>query len=254
MLSLLPFGLKMMLTALLDTGFNELRSIVISAKYTTVDLAMYENGRKYPNLISTNLNASIGSVMFPAMSKQQADLDSIKLLMKKSMTMSMFLMAPAILGFMAIADRFVLVVLTEKWLPSVPYIYCTCVMCLFYPIHTVNIQALNSIGRSERTLLLEAIKKVLSISVLIATMFFGVFWIAVGAMVVSLLSTIINATYSKKYFNYSILEQLRDVFKTLCSALVMFAIVFFADSIINTVGWLQLIVDIAIGVVSYVVI
>lgn len=251
--NILPFGLKMMGVSLLDAGFNEMRSIVISAQYSPVDLAMYENGRKYPNLIANNVNASIGAVMFPAMSNQQDNRENIYSLMKRSINVSMFFMVPILLGFMAVAERFVTVVLTEKWEECIPYIHITCVMCLFYPIHTVNIQALNSIGQSGKTLFLEVIKKIGSIVILIVTMSKGVIWIAMGAMILSLLTTFINGVYSKKYFDYTVLAQLKDSLRTIIAGVIMFFIVKNVDCILALNGVVCLFVDIVVGLFVYVI-
>ncbi len=250
---LLPFGLKVMGTTLLDTIFNEIRSVIISAKYSPQDLAMYDNGRKYPNLIVTNVNTSIGSVMFPVMSKEQDNRDRIKMTMKRSIEVSCFLVAPMLLGFMACAHRFVSVILTSKWNSCVPYIWITCVMCLFYPIHTINIQALNAIGQSGKTLRLEVIKKVLNIIILLATMQFGVVWIALGAMIVSLASTYINAMFSKEYFGYSFLNQLIDMAPSLLLSVVMAGCVFLFDCKINLNEVLMLFLDILLGIGVYLV-
>jgi len=249
---LLPYGFKLMGASVLDTLFNEIRSIIISTRYSSVDLAMYENGKKYPNLIVTNINTSISSVMFPVMSKQQENKDILKSTMKKSIKLCTFCLAPLLIGLFACGDRFVDVILTSKWLPSVPYLRMMCIMCLFYPIHTVNIQALNAVGESGLTLKLELIKKAINISLLLITMFYGVLWIAIGAMVVSLLSTYINAAYSKKQFNYSFLDQMKDIFPTLLLAFVMALAVIVFDNYIKMNGILMLIYEVLLGALIFV--
>lgn len=249
--NMLPYGLKIMSASLLDTGFSELRSLIISIKYSVTDLAMYDNGRKYPNLMVTNINTSIGSVMFPVMSKAQRQ--NIKYIMKNSVKVSTFALAPLLLGFAAVANRFVTVVLTDKWLECVPYIWITCIMCLFYPVHTINIQALNAIGESGRTLKLEIIKKVVNIIVLLVSMFYGVIAIAIGAMIVSLVSTYINAFYSKRIFGYSFIEQMHDIVPSLTLATAMMGVVMFLDNIIKLNGWLTLSLDIIFGGIFYIV-
>ena len=250
---MLPYGLRIMGASLLDTVFNEIRSIVISAKYSDVDLAMYENGKKYPNLIVTNINSSITSVMLPVLSKKQNDTLQIKATMKKSIKVSAYLLAPLLLGFLVCADRFVDVILTDKWADCVPYICLMCVMCLFYPIHTINIQAVNAVGRSDLTLRLEVIKKIFNIVVLIITMLLGVFWIAFGALVVSLASTYINAAYSKKLFNYSFAEQIFDIIPSLLLSLIMGLAVFAFDRLVVLDSTFMLIADVMIGAFVYLV-
>ena len=249
---LLPYGFKVMGAAVLDAVFQEIRSFIISAKYSTTDLAMYENGKKYPNLIVININASIQSVLFPVMSKQQESREGVKRIMKQSIKLCTFCLAPILIGLFSCSYRFVDVVLTSKWLDSVPFMRMMCVMCLFYPIHTVNIQALNAIGESGLTMKLEVIKKAVNISLLLVTMYFGVTWIAIGAMAVSLLSTYINAAYGKKQFNYSFIEQLKDIMPFLTLSIVMAAVIMIFDRFVFLPGILMLIFEILIGVFIYV--
>ena len=250
---LLPYGLKLMGATVLDTLFNEIRSIIISTKYSNVDLAMYDNGRKYPNLIVTNINSSISSVMFPVMSKKQDNKQSIKTTMSKSIKVSTFILAPLLLGFFACAPRFVDVVLTSKWSPCVPYLRMTCIMCLFYPIHTINIQALNAVGDSGKTLKLEIIKKTINIIVLLITMFYGVFWIAIGALSISLLSTYINSAYSGKVFGYSFLSQLKDIVPFLALSSLMAVIVVIIDQSLNMNGIIVLAIEVLLGGIFYII-
>lgn len=250
---LLPFGIKIMGATLLDTLFNELRSVIISAGYSTTDLALYENGRKYPNLLVTNINTSIGSVMFPVMAREQDDRKRIKCTMKTSIKLSCFLLSPLLLGLFACAHRFVTVVLTSKWDGCVPYIWITCVMCLFYPIHTINLQALNAVGESGKNLRLEIVKKILNITVLFLTMTFGVIWIAVGAMAVSLISTYINAVFSKKLFDYSFREQMKDIFPSLALATIMALAVMLFDTYVKLDNVLLLLLDVILGSGIYII-
>lgn len=250
--ALLPFGVRMMGVTLLDSFFNEIRGIVISKKFSPTDLAMYDNGKKYPNLIVTNVNTAIGSVIFPVMSSKQDDRSQIKQLMRKAIRTTVFIMSPLLCGFMAVSERFVTVVLTEKWIGCVPFIYITAIMCLFYPIHTINTQALNAIGKSGKTLKLEIVKKTINIAVLLISIPFGVIGIAVGSMIVSLISTYINAFYSKREFNYSFFAQCKDMSCSLVSSVIMFISVFAFDNLVPVNDILLLILDVVLGVAIYV--
>ena len=74
---LLSYGWKLLLSGLLDTGYTQLRSLIIGKKYTSADLAYYNRGQQYPQLVVTNINTSISSVLFPAISKCQDDLSRV---------------------------------------------------------------------------------------------------------------------------------------------------------------------------------
>ncbi len=251
-LGLLSFGWKVLCTSLLDTLFQELRSILISLKYSTADLAFYTKGNSYPNLLTTNINVSLSNVMFSAMSQQQDHIATIKALMKKSIQVSTFFISPLLIGLAVVADDFVRILLTEKWLECVPFIQITCVYSLFYPLHTINLQALNAVGKSGRVLKLEIIKKVLNVCIIIVTVQFGVLAIAYGAFAISLISTYINAIYSKREFGYSFLTQLKDIAPTLACALIMGAAVLRVSQILPWFGLGAMFLKILIGAIVYI--
>ncbi|MBQ9784242.1 MAG: lipopolysaccharide biosynthesis protein [Clostridia bacterium] len=251
-LELLSFGWKVLCTSLLDTLFQELRSILISLKYSTADLAFYTKGNSYPNLLTTNINVSLSNVMFSAMSKEQEHVETIKALMKKSIQVSTFFISPLLIGLAVVADDFVRILLTEKWLECVPYIQITCVYSLFYPLHTINLQALNAVGKSGRVLKLEIIKKVLNVGIIILTVQFGVLAIAYGALAISLISTYINAIYSKREFGYSFFAQLKDIAPTFGCALIMGAAVIGVNQILPWSGIGAMLLKILIGAIVYV--
>jgi len=161
-------------------------------------------------------------------------------------------LAPLLLGFCTVAEGFVRVILTEKWMECVPYIRISSIMCLFYPIHTVNIQALNAVGKSGHVLKLETIKKSIGVLVLLISMHFGVMGIALGAMAVSLLSTYINAVYGKQLMNYSFCEQMKDICVFLGMALVMSGCVYLIDHMVGTHSMLVLLAEVVAGTLIYI--
>ena len=111
---LLGFGWKLLCSALLDTVYNNLRSLIIGKVYSSADLAYYNEGKKFPNLIVTNINTSIDSVLLPAMAKEQDDKDRVKNMTRRSIMVSCFIMAPLMIGLACCASNIVTVVLTEN--------------------------------------------------------------------------------------------------------------------------------------------
>ncbi|QUC68208.1 lipopolysaccharide biosynthesis protein [Aristaeella hokkaidonensis] len=249
--NLYKFAFRIMSISVLDALFNEIRSTVISIRYSATDLAIYDHGTKYPNLIVTNINSSIGSVIFPALSRCQSNKDEMRTLMKRAITFSSFALTPLLFGFATISNRFVDVILTSKWNGSIPYIIITCIMCLFYPMHTINIQALIAVGESKKVLVLDVIKKSMHILVLCFSMYYGVVGIAIGCAFVSIISTFINGFYSKRLFSYSIWSQLKDVLPYVITSCIMSIIVMIFDNYLLFHPVVTLIMDIVIGMTVY---
>lgn len=92
---LLSFGWKMLASALLDTGYNNLRQLIIGKLYSPSDLGFYNKGQQLPNLIVTNINSSIDSVLLPVMSKEQDNAEQVKLMTRRAISVSTYIMAAA---------------------------------------------------------------------------------------------------------------------------------------------------------------
>ena len=219
--SLISYGWKLLAASLLDTGYRQLRGLIIGKIYTKSDLAFYNQGDKYPNMIAINVNASIIGVLFPAFSQNQSDKNKLRSMVRRAIQVSSTMMWPMMIGFAACSETIVRLVLTEKWLPCVPYIYCFCFSYGLWPIHTANLQALNAMGRSDLFFKLEIIKKIIGIVAILLSVKYGPFAIALSMVIAGLLATFINAHPNKALLGYSIFDQLKDMFPAFLISIIM---------------------------------
>ena len=218
---LLSFGWKMLTSSLLDTVYNNIRSLIIGKMYSSSDLAFYDQGKKFPNVIVTNINTSIDSVLLPTMSNAQDDASRVKSMTRRAIKTSTYIMAPLMMGLAFCATPVVRLVLTDKWLPCVPFLRIFCITYMFYPIHTANLNAIKAMGRSDLFLKLEIAKKIVGMALLLSTMWFGVMAMAYSLLVSSVLSQIINSWPNRKLLNYGYLEQLKDILPGIALAVFM---------------------------------
>lgn len=139
--SLLSFGWKMLASSLLDTVYNNIRSLIIGKMYSSADLAYYNQGDKFPYVIANNINTSIDSVLLPTMAGVQDDSSRVKAMTRRAIKTSTYIMAPLMMGLAFCAEPIVRLVLTDKWLACVPFLHIFCITYMFYPIHTANLNA-----------------------------------------------------------------------------------------------------------------
>lgn len=191
--TLLTFGWKLLISALLDTSYNNLRNLIIGKLYSSADLAFYNQGDKFPKVIVTNINTSIDSVLLPTMSSAQDDKERVKQMTRRAIKTSTYVMAPLMMGLAFCAEPIVRIVLTDKWLPCIPFLRIFCITYMFWPVHTANLNAINAMGRSDWFLKLEIIKKIMGMTILLSTMWFGVMAMAYSLLLSSVLSQIINS-------------------------------------------------------------
>ncbi len=248
---LLSFGWKLLVSALIDTTWNELRALIIGKKYTKDELAFYNKGIEYPKYATTAINSSVDSVLLPVMSSEQNDKERVKAICRRSIKTASFILWPAMVGLAACAHSFISVVLTDKWLPAEPYLIIFCIVYAFFPIHTANLNAIKAVGRSDIFLILEIIKKAFSLAIILSTMWFGVFWLAIGSLADCVLGQIVNAWPNKKLLNYGYLEQIKDILPVLILSLVMGGIVYCVN-FAKLPNWATLLIQIPLGIVIYI--
>lgn len=249
---LFSYGWKLLASSLIDTVYNNIRQLIIGRMYSASDLAYYNRGKQFPDLLITNINTSIDSVLLPTMSREQDDKERVKAMTRRAIKTSTYIMAPLMMGLTFCGTPLIRFILTDKWLPCVPFMQIFCITSMFYPIHTANLNAIKAMGRSDIFLKLEVIKKVIGIAFLVSTMWFGVMAMAYSLLVVGIISQIINSWPNKKLLNYGYLEQLKDILPGICLAVGM-------GLCINMIQWLgmpdilTLVIQFVVGVCIYIV-
>lgn len=250
--SLLSYGWKLLVSSLLDTIYNNLRNLIIGKIYTSSDLAYYNQGDKFPKVIVMNINASIDSVLLPSMSGEQENKERVKSMTRRAIKTSTYIMAPLMMGLLFCAEPIVRLLLTDKWLPCVPYLRIFCFTYMFWPIHTANLNAIKAMGRSDLFLKLEIIKKVVGLILLFITMRISVMAMAYSLIFSGILSQIINSWPNWKLLNYNYLEQLRDILPSICISVFMGVCVYFIG-FLSLPTLLQLIIQVIVGAIIYIV-
>jgi len=249
-IELFGIGSKFMLSGLIGTGFGQLRGYIIGFKYTTADLAFFNRGEGLPHLFTNNINSSINGVLFPVISKLQDDRNAVKHTIRRSIKTSSFILFPILLGLAAIADNLVVILYTEKWIPCIPFLQLFCISECLNILNTANLQALRGMGYAGTLLKLELYKKPVFLVMLIIAMFISPLAIATANCIYTLYSLIINAGPNKKYINYSIKEQAKDISDGLLFALIM-AICVYSLKILKLNPYILISIQIITGAIIY---
>ena len=250
--SLLNYGWKILVSSLIVTGYNNLTQLIIGKKYSVVDLGYYNKGKQFPTLIMETTNSSIDSVLLPVLSKDQDNISSVCNITRKSIQLSSFIIWPLMLGFAACAEAFVSIILTEKWLPCVPYLRVFCVIYAIHPIDTANLNAIKALGRSDLYLKLEAIKKIIGLILIILSMPYGVMAMSYALLLSAIINLVVNSWPNKKLIAYTLKSQLLDMLPYALLSLIMGGIVY-TISLISMPKLLCLAVQIVLGVLIYVI-
>lgn len=209
--NLFSYSWKLLVSALIDTGYNSLRQLIIGKVYSPADLAFYNKGDQMPDLIVININSSIDSVLFPAMSSVQNNRERVKNITRRAIRTSTYIMMPLMIGLAMCAKPLIQLLLTDKWLPSVPYLRIFCFVYLLYPIQSANLQAIKALGHSDIFLKLEIMKKTIGLIFLLGSVRLGPLAMAQSLLFTTVISSFVNAWPNKKLLNYSYSDQMKDI-------------------------------------------
>ena len=250
---LISYGWKLLASALLDTVYLKLYQLVVGLKYTASDLAFFNKGDQLCVLVVENINASIDSVLLPVLSSEQDNKDSVREMTRRAIKTSSYIMMPIMAGMAVCAEPLIRLLLTEKWLPCVPYMQVFCICYALYPLHTANLNAIKAMGRSDIFLKQEIIKKIIITAVILCTMGISAFAIALGEIVSGLASLLVNAWPNRRMLGYMYRMQLRDIMPALLASLAMAAVVW-PVTLIGLGDFVTLLIQVPLGVIVYVAI
>ena len=248
---LMGFGWKVLAANLLGTVYNNLRSLLIGKYHSEADLAYYNKGKHFPDLLMSNVVVSITSVLFPALSDCSDDPARLKHYHRRSLKSTAYLVFPAMAGMFAVARPMILVFLTEKWAQSIFYAQMVCLYSTMHTITQTNLQVVTAMGRSDIVLKLEFVKKPVNLLLLLLALPYGPEALAVSLPVGSLFSMTVNMYPVQKLLGYTYGQQIRDVLPSLMMSVLMALAVYPIQYLLLPMGMI-LLLQIAAGCVIYV--
>lgn len=224
--NMFAFGSKLLFSGLLDTIYQNIYLVVIGKLFSPADLGYYARAKSFNDLPSHNIGETVGRVLFPVFSSIQSDKEQLKRGLKKALTTMALLNFPIMTGLAFIAKPLILVLLTEKWLPCVPYLQLLCFVGILYPLHAINLNVLKAQGHSDLFLQLEILKKIVAVIAISITYRWGISAMIIGQIFTSIVAYYLNCYYTGKLLDYKIMEQIRDVAPLLLLSFFMGCVVY----------------------------
>jgi len=247
---LFSYGWKILVSTLINTVNNDLRQLIIGKLYSPESLAFYNRGYMIPNTFVTNINTAIDSVLLPVLSGAQDDQKSLLSMTRRSIRVGAYVMWPIMLGIAAVSGPLVRILLTEKWLPCLPYVVIFCVFYGFTPLQTASLNAIKAIGRSDVFLRMTVVKRIVGFAVLLATMRHGPLAMALGNLVICAAELMINALEQRRLLGYRYRDQISDILPSVLLASAMSGTVW-CVRLLNLSDPVTLLLQVLTGVLVY---
>ena len=244
------YGISMLLTSLAESVYNELRGLLIGKMYSAADLAYHDKGKQLPTLVMVNVQDSVSTVFFSALTHENSRED-INQKVRDNLGIMMFVMGPLLMGLCAVSQSLITFLYTEKWAGAVPFLAMYCFSYLFWVIQTPLLQALNAIGKADTTLKITLTHCAIGLVLLFAMASIGPVAVAASVAIANVIITVIIMLVYNKHFTYGILSFVKDVGVTVVQLGLMVLAVTLIGNLVSYV-LLKLIVQVLTGAAVYV--
>ena len=249
---LFSYGSKILASGFLGSIFGNLSDIVVGKVYTPSDLGEYSKSGSLAGFPANNITGVLMSVTFPVLTTIQDQPERLERYYKKIINLSAYVVFPVMIGIAAVADPLVRILLTDKWAGIILLLQITCFDAMWSPVHAVNLNLLQVMGRSDYFLKIEIIKKILSLIILAATVPMGIVAMCYGKVVGSVLGLLINTYYTKKLIGYGFYDQLKGLFHILIHTLIMGLFALLVVHLFDN-NWIKLLSASLVGSLYYII-
>ncbi|MDR3499401.1 MAG: lipopolysaccharide biosynthesis protein [Parvibaculum sp.] len=226
---LFGFGGYMMGATLLGIVYDRAYTLLIGRIYGTSALGFYSRADTMMHQPADFLTSVLSSVSFPILSSVSNDKDRLRRATRQIVRTTMLINVPALIGLSAVAKPLTVVLLGPIWSPAAPILQVLCLAGAIWPLHIINLTVLMAQGHSQLFFRIEIVKRVLGLTVLSASVFFGVMGIAWGQVVFGVAAFGINSYYTRKYLDYGPIDQLLDILPAACVSALMWAVLWQFD-------------------------
>ncbi|MBC8213908.1 MAG: MOP flippase family protein [Candidatus Marinimicrobia bacterium] len=237
-------------SSIINVIFDKLDIILVGKLYAPTDLGFYTRAMSLQMLPIKNTYRVLRRVMFPVLSKIQNDLERLRSVYVKVIHVVAFISFPLMFGLLVVANPLVRVLLTDKWLPVVKYLQLLCLGGFLYPLSAINLNILLVKGRADIFFRLEIVKKVILTIAIIIGLKWGIVGLISAKVITSYIAFYLNIKYSGNMINYSITQQLKDLFPYFVLSIIM-AMLTYAVGLSFDNQTVKLVIEIFTGVIIY---
>ncbi|MDK2979470.1 MAG: teichuronic acid exporter, partial [Bacteroidales bacterium] len=126
------FGSKLLATALFNTFFSNVYSVLIGKLFNAQSLGFFTRAKQFYDLPERSIRSSSVNVFFPALSYIQDDNQRLVRSYKKMLSIYAFILFPIYAVLAIIAKPLVLIILTDKWSQSAMLLQFFCFLATIY--------------------------------------------------------------------------------------------------------------------------
>lgn len=245
------FGSKLLGANILSAGVSNLYTLVIGKKFQATELGYYSRGLSLATVFPSNFANMLQQAAYPVLCELQEDKQHLKSIFCNYIILAGMICIPLMFLLFSISEPLVKVLLTDKWLPAVPFLQILSIGYMFDPIMRLNSIILSVTGKTQLSLYSEIIKKIVLVTILFVTLPLGIISVTAGVIVYSLCDLFIVSFFVNKIIPFSFWEELKLVAPYLLFSLIPCLMVLLLNSI-DIVPIIKLLISIPLCIIVYI--
>lgn len=245
------FSSKILITNIISQVSQNILTVIFGRIFPVKTVGNFTQGWKWNNMASSFVSGMLAQVAQPVFASIQHEENRQLHILRKMTRFTAFLVFPAMFGLVIIAPEFIVLLISDKWIDSVPILQILCVSGAFIPIYLPMQQLIVSQGRSDIFMWVNIAQLILQIGVILIFARQGIIAMVIAYSAFIVLWTIAWQIFTKKIVDYSFLALLKDIMPFLLAALAACAIAY-AVAVLLPGMLLRMVVKIVIAVILYV--
>ncbi|MEG1463857.1 MAG: lipopolysaccharide biosynthesis protein [Mucinivorans sp.] len=247
---LFAFGSKLLASQLLHTIYTNLYTLVIGKQFAATELGFFNRASTLAQFPSSNFTNVIVRAVYPIQCKIQDDTAQLNRTFLVYLRMACYVIFPIMIALCVMAEPLIELLLTDKWLPAVPFFQILCLAYMWDPVMKINHNMLNVKGRSDYFLRAEIIKKAVAVLILVATIPFGITVMCLGLIAYSFADMLIIIHFTHRLTQITLAQQTKALMPIILLSVTMGLVIWLVMFISTTALW-QLILGSIAALIYY---
>ena len=245
------FGSKLLGANLLSNGVANLYTLVIGKKFQVIELGFYSRGQSLSAVFPSNFANMLQQATYPVLCELQDNTIELKRMFCNYLTMAAMISFPIMAILFGTAEPLVRLILTDKWLPTVPFLQILSIAYMFDPIMRLNTIVLSVTGKTQLSLYSEILKKTTLVAILFISLSFGIHWVAISTIIYSLCDIVVVSFFVRKIIPLSLMDEIKIMIPYLCFAAIIGCLCILIN-LIQCASYIKLIIAILISCCIYI--
>lgn len=246
------FSLNVTASTILAGISGNIDKLIIGKTFSADSLGFFDRAKNYNNLVQSNLGLIFGKVMYPVFSEIQDETERFNRIYEKTIQFICFFTLPIFFIMIVVAKPLIVVLITDKWLPSVKMLQILAVSGFTYPLSMVIVKAILSKGRADLVFQLDFIKTILYFIAILLGSKFGILGVLIAITIVNYMSLTLNALALSIVCTIKIYKQLKIILLPFVFSSSMWIFLFIINRILIMNELSRLVTLLGLGTIFYI--